>query len=97
MFPFMTVAARVVPSPDNVMACQFFMPPLEVSSVHVAPESADVQIFPPQTDAASLVPSLDDVMPYQLFAPPMDVTSVHVAPESVDVQIPEICPVFPLE
>ena len=83
----------MVPSLDDVMPYQLFAPPMDVTSVHVAPESVDVQIpeicpvFPLESKAASLVPSLDDVMPNKEFALPTDVASVHVAPESVDVQI----------
>ena len=58
----------------------------EVFSVHVAPESVEVQMFPWKTTAASLVPSLDEAMDCQLL-PPVEVFSVHVAPESVEVQM----------
>ena len=44
------------------MANQAFVLPTDVSSVHVAPESVDVQMCPLVTVAASLVPSLEDVM-----------------------------------
>ena len=55
----------MVPSLDEVMDFQFFVPPTELSSVHVAPESVEVQMFPLLTTAASLVPSLDEVMDRQ--------------------------------
>ena len=51
------------PSLDDVKAHQFCMFP--GTSVHVAPESVDVQMFPTLAVAASLVPSLDDVMKCQ--------------------------------
>ena len=54
------------------------MLPTEVSSVHVAPELVDVQMFPSSTTAASLVPSLEDVMYLHNFVLPVDVTSVQV-------------------
>ena len=56
-FPNVT-AASLVPSLDEVMAFHSFVLPGEaVFSVHVAPESVEVQMFPPSTTAASLVPS----------------------------------------
>jgi hypothetical protein len=73
------------------MERQPFALPTEVSSVHVAPESVEVQMFPLQQLAASLVPSLDEVMECQSLPLPVEVFSVHVAPESVEVQM------FPLE
>ena len=72
------------------MDSQFLPPPVEVFSVHVAPESAEVQMFPPfasATTAASLVPSLDEVMEVHEYIEPVEVSSVHVAPESVEVQM----------
>ena len=87
MFPPWTTEARLVPSLEDVMPLHCFEPNTEVSSVHVAPESVDVQMFPSQTTAASLTPSLEDVMPNHFFMIPVEVTSVHVAPESVDVQM----------
>jgi hypothetical protein len=74
----------LVPSLDDAIADQSFVLVMEVTSVHVAPESVDVQMFPCQTVAASLVPSFEIVIPCQALVLP---TSVHVAPESVDVQI----------
>ena len=49
------------------MPLQFFVLPTDVSSVQVAPESVEVQMFwfPPAITAASLVPSLEDVMSNQ--------------------------------
>ena len=41
-----TTAASLVPSLDEVMDSQVVPPPVEVFSVHVAPESAEVQMFP---------------------------------------------------
>jgi hypothetical protein len=79
----------LVPSLDEVMALHFFVPPgEEVFSVHVAPESAEVQMFPFSTTAASLVPSLDEVMPLQppVF-PAEEVVAVHVVPEFEEVQM----------
>jgi len=61
------------------MLCHFFVLPTEVSSVQVAPESAEVQMFPPSATAASLVPSLEEVMLCQSFVLPTEVRSVQVA------------------
>ena len=77
----------MVPSLDEAMEYQSFAPPTEVSSVHVPPESVEVQMFSALTTAASLVPSLDEVMEYQSFALPTEVFSVHVPPEFVEVQM----------
>ena len=78
----------MVPSLDEAMEYQSFAPPTEVSSVHVPPESVEVQMFSALTTAASLVPSLDEVMEYHFFALPGEaVFSVHVAPEFVEVQM----------
>ena len=90
MFPLIalfTTAASLVPSLDEVMEYQFLVLPTEVSSVHVAPESVEVQMFPLLTTAASLAPSLDEVMETQPLVLPTEVFSVHVAPESVEVQM----------
>ena len=46
MFPPLAVAASLVPSLDDVMPIQVFVPPVDVTSVHVAPESVEVQMFP---------------------------------------------------
>jgi len=51
----------LVPSLEEVIEVQYFNPTCEV---HVAPESAEVQIFPVPGTAASLVPSLDEVMEF---------------------------------
>jgi len=77
----------LVPSLEDVMPYQLFVPPKEVFSVQVAPELVEVQMFPPQTVAASLVPSLDDVMPIQFFVTTMEVSSIQVTPELVEVQM----------
>ena len=79
MFPLFTTAASLVPSLDEVMEYQFLVLPTEVSSVHVAPESVEVQMFPLIalfTTAASLAPSLDEVMDPQLLVLPTEVSSV---------------------
>ena len=47
MLPLQTTAASLVPSLDEVMELQSFALPVDVFSVHVAPESVEVQIFPP--------------------------------------------------
>ena len=60
------------------MANQAFVLPTDVSSVHVAPESVDVQMCPLVTVAASLVPSLEDVMSYHCLVLPTVVSSVQV-------------------
>ena len=70
MFPPLWTAASSVPSLEEVMLAQSFALPTEVPSVHVAPESAEVQMVPlvvPLT-AASLVPSLEEVMPTKFCA-----------------------------
>ena len=74
------------PSLLDVISYQLMVEPMDVSSVHVAPESLDVQMLPYSTNAASLDPSLLEVIPIHL-AEPADVSSVHVAPESLDVQM----------
>ena len=73
-------AASLVPSLDEVMdAHSFVLPGEAVFSVHVAPESVEVQMFPLSTMAASLVPSLDEAMERQFFVLPGEaVFSVHV-------------------
>ena len=76
----------MLPSLDEVMECQNIRR-AEVFSVHVAPESVEVQMFPWKTTAASLVPSLDEAMDCQLLPLPVEVFSVHVAPESVEAQM----------
>jgi hypothetical protein len=58
-----------------------------MTSVQVAPESVEVQMFPSKTMAASLVPSLEDVMQNQYFVLPTEVSSVQVAQELVEVQM----------
>jgi len=68
----------LVPSLDEVMEYHCFPLPVEVTSVHVAPESVEVQMFPDETTAASFVPSLDEVMEYQALVLPTEVSSVHV-------------------
>ena len=88
MFPSRAAAASLVPSLDDVMPYQYRLLPEGSTSVHVSPESVDVQILPPSTVAASFVPSLDIVMPRQTRVLALD---VHVSPESVDVQM------FPLK
>ena len=72
----------MVPSLEEVMPRQFFVAPTDVSSVHVAPQSVEVQMFSPEATAASLVPSLEEVMPRQVFVAPTDVSSVQVAPRA---------------
>ena len=71
------------------MPYQLFVPPTEVFSVQVAPESVEVQMFPLGTTRASLVPSLEDVMVRQ-YIPPKGfamLSSDQLAPESVEVQM----------
>ena len=46
IFPLRTTAASLVPSLEEVMEFQLLGLPTEVSSVQVAPESVEVQIFP---------------------------------------------------
>jgi len=47
MFPFPRItAASLVPSLEEVMLYQLFVAPTDVSSVQVAPESEEVQMFP---------------------------------------------------
>jgi|TARA_B110000008_G_scaffold72790_1_gene73948 hypothetical protein len=70
----------LVPTLDEVMELQCFPLPVEVFSVHVAPEFVEVQIFPfpvpdvpSEATAASLVPSLDDVMEVHTPIKPVEV------------------------
>ena len=82
----------MVPSLEDVMPRHSFVLPTEVSSIQVAPESVEVQMFPPPSyrppeTTASLVPSLEDVMLPQCFVLPTEVSSIQVAPESVEVQM----------
>ena len=69
MFPNETAAASLVPSLEEVMESHCFLLPGDaVFSVHVAPESVEVQTLPPlfpDTTAASLVPSSDEAMELQ--------------------------------
>ena len=69
------------------MLSHCFVLPTEVSSVQVAPEFVEVQMFPALTTAASLVPSLEDAMLCHHFVLPTEVSSVQVAPELVEVQM----------
>ena len=39
-------AASLVPSLEDVMPYHLFVLPMDVTSVHVAPESVEVQMFP---------------------------------------------------
>ena len=89
MFPPLWTAASLVPSLEEVMLLQSFALPIEVSSVQVAPESAEVQIEPLKEEltAASLAPSLEEVTPHQYFVLPTEVSLVQVSPESVEVQM----------
>ena len=73
------------------MAYHLLGDPTDVSSVHVWPLSALVQMFPPlalfpPSVAANLVPSEELVMARHLLGDPTDVSSVHVAPLSALVQ-----------
>ena len=84
----------MVPSLDDVMSIQNFVVSAagDVSSVHVAPESVEVQMFPNcQTAAASLVPSLEEVMHRHHGVPAVPAvvapTTVQLAPESVEAQM----------
>ena len=79
-------AASFVPSDDEVIADQSLVDPTDVSSVKVAPESADLQMLPPLTAATSFVPSDDEVIEYHLLVDPTDVSSVHVAPRRPDLR-----------
>jgi len=45
-FPSWTIAASLLPSLEDVMPFHNFVLPTEVSSVQVAPESVEVQMFP---------------------------------------------------
>ena len=73
--PPLTAGASLVPSLDDVMSCQPFVPPVDVTSVQFAPEFAEAQMLPRAAAAVSLVPSLDDRLPYRFFVLPVDVTS----------------------
>ena len=78
----------MVPSLEDVMPLQSLpVEVIEVTSVQLAPESMEVQMFPElpaYSNAASLVPSLEDVMSVHHFVLP---TEVQVPPESVEVQM----------
>ena len=63
----------MVPSLDDAMLNQFCGLSVGFTSVHVSPESVDVQMFPVQSTAASLVPSLDDVIATQSCVLALDV------------------------
>ena len=82
-----------MPSLEDATPDHFCVLSVGLTSVHVAPEFADVQMCPPLTVAASLVPSLDDVMSNQARALAADWPSdhvslfVHVPQESADVQM----------
>jgi hypothetical protein len=71
-----------VPSALEVIASHFFVEPMDVISVHVAPESVDVQMLPLYSTAASFVPSWLEVIDRQTFP---DAREVQVSPESSDV------------
>ena len=85
------MAASFVPSLEDVMLYHcvrypFCMYPT-LSSVQVAPEFVEVQMFPPKTTVASLVPSLEEAMLSQYCVLPRGLRSVQMAPESVEVQM----------
>ena len=75
-----------MPSLLEAIAVQSLPPAITVLSVHVPPESVDVQMFPPLTTAASFVPSLLEAMPRQFLGEGgCRNRSVQDSPESVDV------------
>jgi hypothetical protein len=55
-----------VPSPEDVIDVHCLVYGRLVSSNHVAPLLAEVQILPPMATAASFVPSPEDVIDVQL-------------------------------
>ena len=61
---FPSSATSLVPSLEDMMLPHTFALPTDLSAVHVAPESLEVQIYELPV-AASLTPSLEDVMSYQ--------------------------------
>jgi hypothetical protein len=74
MYPLVATAASLVPSLEEVILRHHWLP-MELSSVHVSPESVEVQILSALPTAASLVPSLERVMLYQSFELPTEVSS----------------------
>ena len=75
--PLVATAASFVPSSDEVMDCQSFVPSPTVISVHVSPLSLEVHILPDCTVAASFVPSTDELMDFHDFVTPTEVSSVQ--------------------
>ena len=87
MSPPFTVAASFVPSAEEVIPPQSFVPPVMVTSVQVAPLSLEVQMLPLYTAAASFVPSAEEVIHFHIFLAPIEVTSVQVLPLSLEVHM----------
>ena len=88
MFPLVATAVSLVPSLEEVMLRHHWLP-TEVSSVHVSPESVEVQIFSALPTAASLVPSLERVMLYQSFELPTEV-QVTAFEQVAEVSVPAL-------
>ena len=74
LLPLMTIFG-LHQTQDVVMPNQYNGDPTDVSSVHVAPESDDVQILLFERKAANLTPSQDDATSIPFFVDPI----VHVA------------------
>ena len=75
MLPFHGNAASFIPFAEEVIACQFFIAPVEVTSVQFAPLLLEVHMLPPDAPdaiAASFVPSAEEVIPTQVFVAPTD-------------------------
>merc|ERR1719321_1339594 len=84
--PYIT-AESFVSSLLEAIAVQSLPPSITVLSVHMPPESVDVQMFPPLTTAASFVPSLLEEIPSQFWPKEPTGLPVHIRPESGDVQM----------
>jgi hypothetical protein len=91
-------AANFVPSSEEVIARQSFVPSPTVISVQFAPLLLEVHMLPPRTSAASFVPSVEEVIPAKLL--PFEgfiatrVTSVQVALLLLEVHMLERKPLM---
>jgi len=80
-------AASLVPSDDEVIACQDWVLPTLLSSTQVLPESVEIQMFALSAQAAIFVPSEEEVICSQYWVLPTLLSSVQVLPESVEIQM----------
>jgi hypothetical protein len=79
MFPPRSTAEILVPSAEDAMQYQDFVPPPGLRSVQLPPESEEIQMFPGLTTAASLIPSLEDVIPFHESTSPPGLRSIQLA------------------